>query len=184
MKYPRSYSGKIALCGMLGALSVAVMLLGAVIPLAMFIAPAVASLLVMVVCTECGRRLAWTEYAAVSLLAVLFVPDKEVAMVFLFLGYYPLVKPRFDRLRFRALHTAAILVYFNASVLAMYALLYGLFFPGQLASELAGAGLTLAAATLLVGNIAFLLFDRALENLLRLYCRVWRSRLRRMLGLR
>lgn len=184
MKYPRSYSGKIALCGVLGALSVAIMLLGALIPLAMFIAPAVASLLVMIVCTECGRRLAWTEYAAVSLLAVLFVPDKEVALVFLFLGYYPLVKPWFDRLHLRVLHTAAVLLYFNGSILAMYALLYWLFFPGQLASELAGAGLALAAATLLVGNIAFLLFDRALANLLRLYCRVWQPRFRRMLGRR
>lgn len=178
----RSHSWKIALCGVMGAVSVAIMLLGAVIPVAMFIAPALASILVMLVCAECGRRLAWTEYAAVSLLSVLFVPDREVALVFVFLGYYPLVKPRFDRLRPRLVRGVCKVLYFNGSVLALYALLYSLFFPGQLASELAGAGLALAAASLLIGNAAFLLLDKALVNLLQLYCRVWQPRLHRMLG--
>ena len=45
----RSHSWKIALCGVMGAVSVAIMLLGAVIPVAMFIAPALASVLVMLV---------------------------------------------------------------------------------------------------------------------------------------
>lgn len=66
----------------------------------MFIAPAVASLLIATVCVECGRTMALTAYGAVSLLSLLFVPDKEVALVFVFLlGYYPLVKPRFERIR-------------------------------------------------------------------------------------
>ena len=75
----------VALCGVLGALSIALMLLGAAIPLAAFIAPAVGGLLVLLACEECGRLMAWTMYAAVSLLGVLFVPDKEVALVFLLL---------------------------------------------------------------------------------------------------
>ena len=45
-------------------------------------------------------QLALTAYAAVSLLALLFVPDKEVALIFVFLlGYYPLAKPKFERIR-------------------------------------------------------------------------------------
>lgn len=182
MRSRNTQSRRVALCGLMGALSVAVMELGVVIPVAMFIAPMLACVLVMVVCAECGSRFAWAEYAAVALLGVLFVPDKEVAFTFAFLGYYPLVKPRFDALRPRPLCAAAKLLYFNASILAMYALLYGLFFPGQLLADLAGAGLALAAFTLLVGNIAFLLLDKALVNLLRAYCLVWRPRLHRMLG--
>lgn len=73
---------------------------GAVVPVLMFIAPAVASLLIATVCVECGKTMALTAYGAVSLLSLLFVPDKEVALVFVFLlGYYPLVKPRFERIR-------------------------------------------------------------------------------------
>ena len=57
-----------AYCGIVAALCVALMLLGAVIPIAMFIAPAVAGFLVATVCVECGMQLALTAYAAVSLL--------------------------------------------------------------------------------------------------------------------
>ena len=74
-----------AYCGMAAALCVALMLLGAVIPIAMFIAPALAGFLIATVCVECGRTMALTAYAAVSLLALLFVPDKEVALIFVFL---------------------------------------------------------------------------------------------------
>ena len=97
MKARKSWA--MAYCGMAAALSVALMLLGAVVPVLMFIAPAVASLLIATVCVECGKTMALTAYGAVSLLSLLFVPDKEVALVFVFLlGYYPLVKPRFERI--------------------------------------------------------------------------------------
>mgnify|MGYP003219509060 FL=1 len=100
MKKQNRKSWAMAYCGMAAALCVALMLLGAVIPIAMFIAPALAGFLIATVCVECGRTMALTAYAAVSLLALLFVPDKEVALIFVFLlGYYPLVKPRFDRIR-------------------------------------------------------------------------------------
>lgn len=93
-------SWAMAYCGMAAALSVALMLLGAVVPVLMFIAPAAASLLIATVCIECGMKMALTAYGAVSLLSLLFVPDKEVALVFVFLlGYYPLVKPKFERIR-------------------------------------------------------------------------------------
>ena len=73
---------------------------------------------------ECGITMAWTAYAAVSLLGLLFVPDKEIALIFtVLLGYYPLVKPRFDRIRPRALQLVCKLLLCNAAVLAMYGLL-------------------------------------------------------------
>ena len=97
------------------------MLLGAVVPVLMFIAPAVASLLIATVCVECGRTMALTAYGAVSLLSLLFVPDKEVALVFVFLlGYYPLVKPRFERIRLPLVRVLCKLLLCNGAVLAMY----------------------------------------------------------------
>ena len=89
MKKRKSKSWSMAYCGMAAALCVALMLLGTIIPIAMFIAPAVASFLIATVCMECGITMAWTAYAAVSLLGLLFVPDKEIALIFtVLLGYY------------------------------------------------------------------------------------------------
>ncbi len=173
----------VALCGVLGALSIALMLLGAAIPLAAFIAPAVGGLLVLLACEECGRQMAWTMYAAVSLLGVLFVPDKEVALVFLLpLGYYPLVKPRFDALHGALLRLAAKTLLFIVSISAMYGLLLLLFSMDYAPEALVSAGEWLAALTALMGYTAFVLYDRALLNLLRLYRLVWQPKLRRILG--
>ena len=116
MKKRKSKSWAMAYCGMAAALCVALMLLGTIIPIAMFIAPAVASFLIATVCMECGITMAWTAYAAVSLLGLLFVPDKEIALIFtVLLGYYPLVKPRFDRIRPRALQLVCKLLLCNGT---------------------------------------------------------------------
>ena len=167
MKTRKSWA--MAYCGMAAALSVALMLLGAVVPVLMFIAPAVASLLIATVCVECGKTMALTAYGAVSLLSLLFVPDKEVALVFVFLlGYYPLVKPRFERIRLPLVRVLCKLLLCNGAVLAMYGL--------------KTTALVVSLATLAMGNVAFLLYDRALHNLLQVYQLVWRPKLHKMLG--
>ena len=68
MKKQQRKSWAMAYCGIVAALCVALMLLGSVIPIAMFIAPALAGFLIATVCVECGRTMALTAYAAVSLL--------------------------------------------------------------------------------------------------------------------
>ena len=139
MKQNHQKSWAMAYCGIVAALCVALMLLGAVIPIAMFIAPAVAGFLVATVCVECGMQLALTAYAAVSLLALLFVPDKEVALIFVFLlGYYPLAKPKFERIRPAVLRIVCKLLLCNGTVLAMYGLAF-LLVPAPARQHFAGA---------------------------------------------
>ena len=183
MKKQNRKSWTMAYCGMAAALCVALMLLGAVIPIAMFFAPALAGFLIATVCVECGRPMALTAYAAVSLLAILFVPDKEVALIFVFLlGYYPLAKPWFDRVRPAVLRWACKLLLCNGAIAAMYGLLLLLIPAGSIARELRGTALAVTLATVAMGNVAFLLYDRALRNLLALYRLVWQPKLHRMLG--
>ena len=40
----------------------------------------------------------------------------------------------------------------------------------------------MAVTTLVLGNVAFVLYDKALLNLLRIYRLIWQPRLHRMLG--
>ena len=80
-----------AYCGMAAALSVALMLLGAVFPIAMFIAPAGASFLITTVCVYCGRTLAPPAYRAWSHVSLPFVPSNELPSTFVYLrAYLPL----------------------------------------------------------------------------------------------
>lgn len=183
MKGRKSKSWAMAYCGMAAALSVVLMLLGAVFPIAMFIAPAVASFLIATVCVECGKTMALTAYGAVSLLSLLFVPDKEEALTFVFLlGYYPLAKPYFERIRPALLRAVCKLLLCNGGILAMYGLVLLLVPAGSIAEELRTTALAVSLVTLAMGNAAFLLYDRALHNMLMLYKVVWQPRLHKMLG--
>lgn len=172
-----------AYCGIVAALCVALMLLGAVIPIAMFIAPAVAGFLIATVCVECGLQMALTAYAAVSLLALLFVPDKEVALIFtVLLGYYPLVKPKFEHIRPALLRGLCKLLLCNGGILLMYGLVLLLIPGGSISQEMRTTALAVSLTTLAMGNVAFLLYDRALHNMLQAYRILWQPRLHKMLG--
>ena len=184
MKKNQRKSWAMAYCGIVAALCVALMLLGAVIPIAMFIAPAVAGFLIATVCVECGLQMALTAYAAVSLLALLFVPDKEVALIFTVLGYSPLVKPKFERIRPALLRGVCKLLLCNGAVLAMYGLIYLLVPMGSISQELRTTAMAATLVTLAMGNVAFLLYDRALHNMLMMYRLVWQPKLHKTLGWR
>lgn len=172
----------ISLCGIFGALSIVIMLMGAIVPIAMYIAPAVAGLIVMLAWVECGPKMAWTLYGAVSIISLLFVPDKEVAFVYVFLlGYYPLIKPYLDKIRKKWLNVAVKLLVFNGALAVGYGLLMLLFFPGWTQIQGQISEILFAVGILLMGNVAFYLFDKAIANLLYLYKMLWQPKLHRML---
>ena len=157
----RTEARKIAFGGMFAALAVVTMSLGGLIPVATFTCPMLCMLLLAFVTKMCGNRIGWAWYGAVALLSVLLGPDKEAASVFVFLGFYPIVKPWFDRSRLAVLPKLAL---FNVLILTMYALLIRLFGMDQIAAEFAEVGTVLTAFMLLLGNVIFLLLDRVLTR--------------------
>ena len=154
----------IALGGVMAALAVVIMCLGGLIPLATFLCPVICMLVEQFVLTNCGKRITWAWYLAVAILSALMGPDKEAAAVFVFLGYYPILKPRLDAMK---LGPAVKFVLFNCVVLAMYWLLIRLFGMEQIAREYAEMGLATTAVTLVLGNATFFLLDRVLGKKLR-----------------
>ena len=149
----------IALGGILAAMALVIMSFGGMIPSATFVCPMLCCLLLRVVRTLCGDRIAWAWYGAVAILGLLMSPDKEAAAVFVFLGYYPILKPKFDRCRLKWLWK---LLYFNAVILAMYWLLINLFSMAQLAAEWEELGFIMTAVMLVLGNVTFILLDNVL----------------------
>ena len=150
----------VATGGVFAALALVVMCLGGLIPVATFVCPMACCLIVKVVMGACGKRTAWTCYAAVAILSALLAPDKEAAGIFLFLGYYPMVKPRLDSVKLGFLWK---LVLFNASIALAYFLMLKLLGMGELAEEYAGMGIFLTAVMVVLGNVTFFLLDRLLE---------------------
>lgn len=177
----KSKSQKIALCGVLGALSVVMLLIGNILQVGTYAAPMLAAFLLIPVLEEYGPRYALLLYGAVSVLALLLVPDKELALFYaLVLGYYPVLKQALDRLRPALLRWAVKLAVFNAATVALYGLLFLLIGPA-LVAELLADGTAMLAALLAMGNLAFWLCDRALESVTRLYRLKLRSKWKKLL---
>lgn len=164
----KNMASQIALCGLLGALAVVIMLLGGIIPVATFCCPVLAAVLILPVIRECGKRLAWVWYAVVAILSCLMGPDKEAAAIYLFLGYYPIIKLRIDGWK-QPFRFVSKLVLFNASIAVMYALLLFVLRMDALRQELFGMGKLLLIVALLLGNVTFFLFDRLLPRAAMLY---------------
>lgn len=150
---------QIALGGVMAALAVIIMSIGGLIPVATFVCPMLCMLLLQFVMKSSGPRIAWAWYGAVTLLSVLLGPDKEAATIFVAMGYYPIVKPAFDRAKFGVIWKALL---FNSVTLLLYWLLIHLFGMDALAGEFQELGVAMTAITLLLGNVTFFLLDRVL----------------------
>lgn len=148
----------IALGGVTAALALVIMCMGGIIPLATYMIPVICCVLLQFLLPALGSY-SWVWYCAVSLLGVLLCPDKEAAAVFVFVGYYPILKPRFDRLPARFIWKA---LFFNAVILIMYQLLIHLFGMAAVAQEFSQLGLTMTLVTLALGNLCFFMLDRLL----------------------
>lgn len=155
-----------ALGGVLAALAVTIMCFGGLIPVATYVVPMLCGLLCAVVYRTCGSKTAWAWYGAVSILGLLLGPDKEAAAVFAALGYYPIVKPRLDRLPLRWLWKVLL---FNVATAIAYGLMLFVFGMAQLMAELKELGTVMFCVVLLLGNVTFALFDRVLCRLGRKY---------------
>lgn len=161
-------SRRLALCGLMTALSVLLLSLGSFIPLATFACPMLAMLCLIPVICEFGPRTGQMVYAAAAPLALLLAADKELAFFYLFLGWYPVCRETVDRLP-RALRIPAKCGIFTLAMAVMYSIIILLFQLEAIAAEFAEYSVWMTAGLLVLGNVAFLLMDRVLRQLTALY---------------
>ena len=181
MQNRKNTSRRVALCGIFGGFAVACMLLGSVLPFSTFLAPAISGALILPVAVEFGPGSGVLLYAAISLLSFFTVPDKEMALIFIFcLGWYPVAKLRLDKIRSKVVQWSTKFVLFNISIVGMYAIILFLFPIASVVAEYKEAGLLFSALLLLGGNVTFAIYDVALSRFLGLYLNVWRPRLMRL----
>lgn len=159
-----NHTKAIALSGVLAAVAVVIMCLGGFIPVATYICPLLCMMTQFLVLRFCGRKLGWTWFSTVAILNLLLSPDKEAAMVFVAVGYYPLIKPRLEKLRFSM---AFKLLFFNLSIVVSYSFMIYLLGMAELAAENMEFGLVGLGVILILGNLTFTLADRLLTMMAR-----------------
>lgn len=171
-------SRRIALGGMMAALGAMFMLLGGVIPAATFCAPALAGLALVPVFAEGGVKAALGAYAAIAALALMLCPDKEAALLFAFLGWYPAVKWKLDAKLKPWPRRIVKFILWNGAALALAALIFLVLRMDEVIAEYREMGRAMLAAFALLANAAMALYDRLLGIWLVLYVR----RVRRRVG--
>ena len=169
----REQSRKVALCGVLCGLAVVVLLLGGLFSLAVYCAPLLAMAVLLPVLEEYGPGTAGAAYGAVAILALLLVPDRETALVYVFFGWYPILRPRIAALPSLPVRLVCRLGVCGLSMFLLYGVTIRLLGLIAVTEELGGGWLTAALAVM--GCAVFLLLDLALGRLTVL----WRRKLRR-----
>lgn len=168
MNYGKAH--QIALCGVLGALMIVVMLLGSIIPLTTYFAPLIAALLLIPALREYGAGAGGTLLLAIGILGLLLVPDKELALLFLLLfGPYTLLQPRLSRIPFRVLRYGAKFLLCNLLLALVYALLLLVISPAALVAEFSSYSTALLVLLLVMANVLLFAYDRILERFVGFY---------------
>ena len=151
------------------ALAVVFLWLSGILPLATYGWPILASFTLVIEREECKRSYAWCCFAASAVLGLLLCADKEAALVFTFLGYYPLLKPRFDAIKAKVPRCGAKLALCAVTMGAMYALILFVFQFDAVVQEFRATVPWLLWATIALGLLLFFVYDLALTRLTAVY---------------
>ena len=175
-------TGRLALCGILAGLGVAIMLCSAVLPSFTYALPMIAGGLLLIPSIEFGSRTALYTYAATGLLSLILPCDKEAAFLYLALfGLYPIAKKYFERIPRRWLEIVLKYLYFNIAAVGAVGLASAVL---GLPIDTEPFGRWYIPVMLVLGNICFFIYDLALTGFIPMYIQRLQPVLRKTLHLK
>lgn len=147
----------VALGGIMSAMCVVIMLLGALIGVGVYVAPMIAGICLIPAGKKYGVKYHISLWLVVSILSFLIVPDIEESLMFLTLfGFYPIVYPYFQRLS-KLPRIIVKLAYFNVVVVSVEYVVIKFFLPEAV-------DIPMAMLLWVIGNATFLLYDRVIPR--------------------
>ena len=167
---------KIALCGMMGALCITILLMGFMFPFATYACPAVAASLLIIIVYEYGVKTGLTLYTAVSILGLMMVPDHELVFMFIFVfGLYTVIKMPVDRMKSKGLKLIIKFCFINISLVVAYGILLFIFPVAALVNEFREYSMVFIVVLFAMFNLVFFMYDKAAETILIIYVRKFRK---------
>ena len=159
---------KIAFCGVIAALSVVIMFLTGVVPIATIAIPALAGCFIIPVVAECNVKWGAGVFCVVALLSFFLATDREAFLIYLlFFGYYPVLYAVLDKVKNKVLKYAIKLIIFN--IAAVCEVLIVTFVFGIPFETISFLGPFTAVVLLIIANLTFILYDYALKGLIIMY---------------
>ncbi|MBP1570895.1 MAG: hypothetical protein J6C76_03250 [Oscillospiraceae bacterium] len=161
---------KISLCGVFGALSIVIMLMGSIIPMATYMCPAIAAFFILPIVAEYGEKTGFTLYAAVSLLCMMLIAEKEFVLMYVFVfGFYSVFKFRADKIKPKFVQFVLKALYAFITTFISYALLLLVFPSPVLTNDFSDMTTGIVIAFFVLFVITFMLYDFAAKIMFVLY---------------
>lgn len=157
-------AGRVALVGVLTALSIIFLYLAAMTPTGQLGVVAIAGLMSAAAVVSASLSAGVFCYATTGILGLLLSPDKGSAALYLvFFGLYPLVKCLIERMRKLPLEWLCKLAFFNLSLTVCWFFLRSVLLSGLPAvfEEL--------WVLYLIGNVVFVVYDFGFSQLIAIY---------------
>ncbi len=172
-------SFKIALGGIISALSIVLMFLTGIIPTLTYAIPAIAGGLLIMVVIEISPKFASAVYVAISILSLLVVADKEAAVMYaIFFGYYPILKSFIEK-KLSGIYAWLIkYIIFNIAIVSSYLVVSKIFMISY--DDINSFGKFAIPVMLLVCNFVFAVYDVALTRIVSTYIYNWRKYIKRV----
>ena len=153
----------LTISAMLSALGVVVLAIGSIFQTLDLTTAALAAFFCIYAVIEIGGAYPWMVWGVTSFLGLLLLPQKSPAVFFLFIGCYPILKEKLERLP-KYLCLALKLVIFHAMA-GLFLLTMRIFFPEEL---------LLSVSWMLIGSyvlavVTFVVYDYALSKVITLY---------------
>ena len=153
-------SYKVAVGGVVSALSLTLMFMTGVFPVMSLAIPIYAGALMIVVAHEVSTSWAFAAYCAVSLLSLFLTPDKEASTLFIiFFGYYPIIVPKLSKLKIPLIQTILKLALFNTAMIIWYRLITFIMGVYDFFSDFSFLGKYAVVGVMVFINLVFLLYD-------------------------
>lgn len=120
---------KLVLSGIMTALCVMFLYLSCIIPTNTIFLFLFSTIFIAIIVVECGTYFAFSAYLSVSILSLLILPNKLLALYFiLFFGYYPIIKLFIERLNNIYIEWIIKIISFNLALIIAYFVVKSLFF--------------------------------------------------------
>lgn len=167
----RSKAAKVALCGVVSALSVVLMLMTGIVPIADELhCLHWRAVWTIAIVAETNVRYGFAVYCVVSVLAILLTPDREAILFYiLFFGYYPTLYGLLMRIKRKPLRVLAKFGVFNLAMALETALAVWVLQIPLSEMEVFGKWSIPILAVML--NVVFILYDYSMNGLIVLYIR-------------
>ena len=154
---------RVALCGVIAALCLVLMIMTGLIPIGTYAFPCFAGIFISAIVIEYGCKWAWGVYVVASVLSLFLAADKEAVIYFIVLfGYYPILKGVIEnKVKKRLFQYMLKFIIFNAAAVASF--FAGTFLLSIPAEEYTLFGIYVPWIFLIIGNLFFLLYDFAVS---------------------